>query len=129
MSKITIAIVVISIIILTGGVFLLTREGGENQVLGTVEPPETSQYFWSETCPHCANVAEFMETWEGKDKFEMKKYEVNESSENTTLFLKSGTQICNIPRNKLGVPLLITPEAECFSGDTPIIDYLKNLEL
>ncbi|MFC1600542.1 hypothetical protein ACFL25_00510 [Patescibacteria group bacterium] len=129
MSKLTFAIVVISIIILTGGVLLLSREGGENQALGTVTSPSQHQYFWSETCPHCANVAEFIKTWEGKEKFEMEKYEVNESGENRNLFIENGTKICKKPANRLGVPLLITPKGECLSGDTSIIEYLKGLDL
>src|SRR3990172_10064582 len=86
-------------------------------------------YFWSVTCPHCKNVQEFIDGWEGKDKFKVTKYEVNESKENANLFLKTGTDFCNLPKNQLGVPLLITPQGECLAGDVPIIEYLKSLEL
>lgn len=135
MSKVTIAIVAVCVIILAGGVFLLTRESGSSQVLNTANNASTVNsttqylYFWSKTCSHCANVAEFMESWEGKDSFEMKKYEINESADNRNLFIENGTKICNKPANRLGVPLLITPDGECFSGDTPIIKYLKQLTI
>lgn len=138
MSKVTIAIVAISIIILTGGVFLLTRESDSNQVLSTAKVTNATntpnaadsvtqhQYFWSKTCPHCANVAEFMDTWENKNKFEIEKYEVNESEENRKLFTENGTKICGKPVNRLSVPLLITPDGECITGDSPIIKYLES---
>lgn len=126
MTKTTIAFAVFTILIFIGGVTLLTRN---NQYSQTPSLPENVEYFWSETCPHCKKVADFIETWEGKDAFEMEKVEINDTNENTMLFLQRGTQVCKIPRNQLGVPLLITPEGKCFLGDAPIIDYLKSLEL
>lgn len=128
MIKTTLTFGVITLIILAGGVFLLTprNNNNQNQITDNESFPENYEYFWSQTCPHCANVAEFMDTWKGKDRFKMEKIEVNESKENTVLFLERGTKICNISANRLGVPLLVTPEGKCFSGDTPIIDYLKS---
>lgn len=128
--KKTIAILgIASAFILMSGVYIFTQNGSGNQVLSEKVPPQFHQYFWSETCVHCANVAEFMNTWEGKDKLEMDKYEVNESEENRKLFIENGADICKIPTNKLGVPLLVTPEGKCFFGDTPIIEYLKGLSI
>ena len=119
---------IITLVIIAGGVFLLTRNDSEHESVSK-NLPDYHQYFWSETCPHCDNVNDFMDTWEQSEFFEVEKIEVNESSEKTQLFFESGTQICKTPANRLGVPLLITPEGECFSGDTPIIEYLKKLEL
>ena len=129
MNKTTLTIIITSILILVGSTILLSRNSQESEVLGTLNPSEQHQYFWSETCPHCTNVAEFIDTWEGKDSFEMEKYEINESEENRKLFIENGAEICGKPANRLGVPLLITPEGECLSGDTPIIEYLKGLGL
>lgn len=117
----------VTILILLGGVYLLTRNN-EGESNSTDILPSYHQYFWSKTCPHCTNVAEFINTWEGKDVFEMEKIEVNESRENSLIFLDRGTKICKIPRSTLGVPLLVTPEGKCFTGDTLIIEYLKSLE-
>jgi glutaredoxin-related protein len=130
MNKTALIFAAITILIVGAGVFFLGSGSTVNDnSLPSSTTPSQHQYFWSKTCPHCANVAEFMDTWEGKDVFEMEKFEINESTENTLLFLDRGTNICKIPRSTLGVPLLVTPEGKCFSGDTPIIDYLKSLEL
>ena len=118
---------IITLVIVAGGVFLLTQNDNNQQKNVNITLPSQHQYFWSETCPHCTNVAEFMDTWEGKDVFEMEKFEVNESEENIMLFMERGTRICKKPTNQLGVPLLVTPEGECYSGDIPIIEYLKKL--
>lgn len=118
----------ITMAIVAGGVFLLTRnDRDQNSISQSL--PDYHLYFWSETCPHCKNVADFIENWEGKDIFEMENIEINGSNENTMLFLQMGTQVCRIPRNQLGVPLLVAPDGKCLSGDVPIIDYLKSVEL
>jgi glutaredoxin-related protein len=119
---------IITLVIIAGGVFLLSRDNQE-QNLTNETLPDYHQYFWSQTCPHCDNVNDFIETWEGKGVFEMEKIEINNSNENIMLFLQRGTQVCRIPRNQLGVPLLVTPNGKCLSGDVPIIDYLKSFEL
>ena len=127
MSKTVLTFGVITILILIAGVFLLTRNDSTTSTPGETTLPESHQYFWSKTCPHCTKVNEFMQTWKGKDEFEMEKIDVNESKENTVLFLDKGTKICKKPASKLGVPLLITPEGRCLSGDVSIIEYLKGV--
>lgn len=113
--------------VVVGIVFFVTKKSqSENDQPPIV--PTTNQYFWSKTCPHCSNVAEFIDSWDKKDKFQMEKYEINESSENRLKFYNGG-MFCKISRNELGVPFLVTPNGKCLVGDQPIIEYLKNLEL
>lgn len=54
----------------------------------------------------------------------MQKYDVSQA-ENSDLFIKRG-QACGIRPSELGVPFLVTPEAKCYLGDEPIIEFLKN---
>lgn len=117
---------ILTLLIIIGGVFLLSRKGGQDQ--STLPQPTTYEYYWSQTCPHCAVVNEFMSTWEGKDKIKLDKYDVNETKENTLRLLDRGTY-CNYPRQELGVPFLVTPDGLCFAGDEAIINHLKNLDL
>ncbi|OGM20220.1 hypothetical protein A2714_02390 [Candidatus Woesebacteria bacterium RIFCSPHIGHO2_01_FULL_38_9] len=128
-------IILLTILVIIGGVFIsFAKDEGQvsNSELGQTAP-NIHEYYWSETCPHCANVAEFLENWE-KDlpaqagKLQMEKFEVSKSVENQQKFIARGT-FCKIPRSELGVPLLVTPEGECFIGDVPVIDYFKSLEL
>lgn len=67
-----------------------------------------------------------MDTWEGKDKILLDKKEVSDPA-NAALFEKKATE-CNIPPAEMGVPLLVTPQGKCYSGDQPIIDYFKSLK-
>ena len=118
-----------------GGVFINYVRESETKTIPKelTVAPQNYEYYWSETCPHCTNVEEFLEGWE-KDlpaqagKIQMDKFEVNESVKNAQKFIARGTY-CKIPRSKLGVPLLITPEGKCLTGDTSIIEYFKGLVL
>lgn len=127
MKKLFVGVGILTVLIIFGGVFLLSGKDTNGQ--NTTSLPSHDIYFWSQTCPHCANVAEFMDSWDGKDKLELEKIEINESRQNTQLFIQTGTKICNIAQNQLGFPLLVTPDGVCYNGDEQIIDYLKSLNL
>ena len=36
---------------------------------------------------------------------------------------------CNIIRTEMGVPLLVKPNGTCLTGDQPIIEHYKSLNL
>lgn len=88
----------------------------------------TYEYFWGDTCPHCANVAKFLESWEGKDKVKIDKKEIYRNPDNARL-LDTRAQVCNLPKDQIPVPFLVTPERECITGDEPIINHFKSLNL
>ena len=116
--------IIATILILSGGVFFFSKNQSVDG--GSLPAPTSYEYYWSKTCPHCAKVQEFMDTWEGRDKIQMEKYEINESKENQQRFLQRGKD-CKIPRSQMGVPLLLTPKGVCLSGDEPIIQHFKDL--
>lgn len=129
MKKFPLFIILATLTIIIGGVFLSTRSQNSSATISDFSlPASTHVYFWSETCPHCSNVAEFIDGWDKKDIFELEKIEINDSDENSKKFLDAG-KFCGIARNNLGVPLLITTKGECLVGDVPIIDYLENVEI
>ena len=117
-------IILVVILVIIGGLFLneVKKEGSLKST-----PITTHEYFWSETCPHCAKVTEFMDSWDKKDQFEVQKFEVSRSATNATLLVRRGTA-CGISQKELGVPLLVTPQGQCIIGDEPIIEYLNKLE-
>lgn len=123
MKKTAIIAVLATLIIFAGGVFFLSKEPQSEEI------PSSStfyEYFWGDGCPHCVTVANFFENWDKKDKFQITKYEVWNSTKNAALMAQRA-KTCGITPSGMGVPFLVTPEGKCFSGDTPIIDYLKNL--
>lgn len=121
MKKLGLLIGVLSAVIVIGGAFLLSRSSSPTL-------PSSYEYFWGDGCPHCAVVEEFLSGWDKKDKVSLDKKEVWKNPANARLLAQRASS-CKIPRSELGVPLLVTPEGKCIGGDTPIIDFLKNLEL
>lgn len=66
MTKTGIIAIIVTIIILVGGAFLITKPEAP-----TVIPEKeagTYEYFWGNGCPHCAVVAEFYDK-SGKERF------------------------------------------------------------
>lgn len=120
-------VIAIIVVLLLGYIFILSK-GSINQTDNSPVStnPDAMTYFWSETCPHCKNVADFLASWPNGDKIILDKKEVSKDRNNAALFTKKGTE-CKIPEQEMGVPLLITKEGQCLTGDTPIIEYFKNL--
>ena len=127
MKRFPLLIGFVSILIIIGGVFIFSNNSKD--VAETTPPnlPDSYEYYWGEGCPHCANVEEFIGTWENKDKVQIDKKEVYKDQANIALF-KSRVEYCGLPNNQVGVPFLFTPDGECVVGDTPIIERLKQIE-
>ena len=125
MKKLPTVVLLFTALIILAGIFVF---GGKDQSTPTPTPKSDSYiYFYSDTCPHCTNVAEFLETWEGKDKINLDKKEVS-TNISSARELSQAAKSCDIPTNEVGVPFLYTPEGECIVGDTPIIDFFNSLD-
>lgn len=131
MNKTVILIILATLLLLIGGVFFFSNKQNSSS---TPPPlPPNLEYFWGGGCPHCANVEEFLKTWdppvgEAGKKVKIDKFEVWSNPKNAAL-MEARYNYCRTPRAEMGVPLLFTPEGKCFSGDTPIIQFLKELNL
>jgi len=131
MKKFPLITALITLIILLGGIALfspknpkVSSDANSQSIAGSKH-----EFYWSLTCPHCENVENFLETWSGKDKIEIEKYEVTSDRTNALKLIQRG-QTCRIDDSSIGaVPLLFTPEGKCLLGDTPIISYLESLKL
>ncbi|KKU63741.1 MAG: hypothetical protein UX88_C0023G0018 [Candidatus Woesebacteria bacterium GW2011_GWC2_47_16] len=111
-----------TLLIIGIGIFYSTKSS--KNALGL---PSGYEYYWSTTCPHCAKVQEFIDSWEGTAKISLEKKEIN-SPANSNLLVRRASS-CNISVNDVGVPFLFTPEGKCILGDEPIIEYLKGLKI
>jgi len=124
MRRVFPAIIVFAFLAL-GGIFLLSAKNR-----GATPPtqlPTAYELFWGDGCPHCAKVEEFLVSWENKDKIIIDKKEVWKDRANAEVMSQRAAS-CKIPTAELGVPFLYAPEGKCFVGDSPIIDYFKNLK-
>lgn len=123
MKKFPIIVGVITIIIIVGGVLMFSKGNSPD----TSTPPSTYEFYWGEGCTHCANVEEFLTTWEKKDTISINKLEVFKNQDNAKKLLEAGTY-CKLAQSEKGsVPLLVAPDGKCYLGDTPIIELLKTL--
>ncbi len=120
MNKTFIIILIVSIFALFGGAYIFSKP---------IDIPQLSghEYYWGNGCPHCKLVDEFYSSWENKDKISIKKFEVWNNTKNAEV-MSDRAKKCNIARNDLGVPLLVTPDGKCLIGDGPIIEYYKSLK-
>ncbi len=115
-----------TILIIVGGVFLVSK-GGNSTPQGSPPPlPNKLEYFWGEGCPHCEIVQEFLDSWENTDKLNIDKREVWYNKTNANLMTARVIQ-CGMDPKKAGVPFMFTPEGECINGDEPIINYFKKI--
>ena len=124
MNKTNLGIAIISVVIVLGGIFLFTRPSTSPSLSLS---PDSYLYFWGNGCPHCKNVDDFLSTWEKKDKINLQKFEVWYDRNNAKL-MQEKSKICNIKPSEMGVPLMITPDGKCLTGDTPIIDVFKSIK-
>lgn len=122
MKKIPLIAGLVTFAVLAGGIWFFSQNNSSSP-----QNPQNHEYFWAEGCIHCQNVAQFMETWEKKDLWAIEKVEVSQNQANARRLIDRGN-FCRLPQTQMGtVPLLVTPEGKCYSGDTPIINYLKTL--
>ena len=124
MKRFGVVITIITLVILGGGVYLFSK-GSSSQ---TVPPVSGYEYYWGTGCPHCAKVDEFFQTWALKDKVEIAKREVWYNKTNAKIFA-ARLDACQIPQQERGVPVLVTPEGKCLSGDELIINHLKEIRI
>lgn len=116
-----------SILIIIGGVLIFSNNATNNPEANPPNLPDYYEYYGGEGCPHCANVEEFLSTWENRDKVRIEIKEVYKNQDNIDLF-KSRVEYCKLPNNQVGVPFLFTPEGECVVGDTPIINLFEQMQ-
>ena len=78
--------------------------------------------YVQEGCNYCAKVEEFIDENSLRDEFVIKDILVDEAaSEEFTDFLDSK----EVPLEERGVPILIDENEEWYTGDVPILDYLR----
>lgn len=126
MNKTAIAVILATLLIIVGGVFLVSKNSDGDEKKEPLPSPTSYEYYWGDGCPHCINVENFLSSWDKKDKVQITKYEVRNNTENAKR-MEQRAITCGIKPQDMGVPLLFAPDGKCFDGDTPIIDYFKNL--
>jgi len=125
MSKISLTIFFIVIIVIIGVFFL--KERNKNQqlieiILKTIE--NRMVYFYGNGCPHCAKVEEFFKDNNVESKIQFDKKEIYNDKPNAQLLFLVAQRKCNLSGDEIGVPFL-WDGSKCFVGDGDIINFFK----
>jgi glutaredoxin len=120
-NKFPLIIGIITLLIIGGGVFLFSQNQPPKLSL-----PSSYEYFWKDGCPHCENVAKFLDSWDKKDQVKIDKFDILTDRQNQDRLVQRATY-CKLNTTQLGVPFLFTPEGKCIEGDEAIIGFFKSL--
>jgi glutaredoxin len=80
-------------------------------------------FYYSNTCPHCKVVEEFINTNKVNEKLSFQNKEVGENENNASELMAKAAQ-CNIPQDQIGVPFL-WDGSKCIVGQDDIIKFFK----
>lgn len=106
---------IIGLIILAGILFFFSKapESNENKLI----------LYYSDTCPHCVKVEEYLKANKIEEKIAIVKKEVSKNPVNAN-DLATKAKTCNIQGNQISVPFLWDGQ-KCIIGDEPIIEFFK----
>ncbi|OGH83838.1 MAG: hypothetical protein A2261_02275 [Candidatus Magasanikbacteria bacterium RIFOXYA2_FULL_44_8] len=113
-------LIIIGIIVLFGGLILVKNYSQRKIADGR------QIFFYGDGCPHCLNVEKFVADNKVEDKIKFEKLEVFNNQDNLTQMLRY-TKKCGLTGDQgMGVPVYWDgAAAQCYSGDEPIINFLK----
>jgi glutaredoxin len=78
--------------------------------------------FYSQSCPHCQNVEQYMGDSKIQDKLKIEQKEI--SNKETANQLLEKVKACNLNIDSVGVPFLWS-NGQCLVGDEDIINFFK----
>ena len=110
-------LIIFSVLVLVTGALLIRILKTGNKV------PEKTILFYSENCPYCQQVNEFIAKNKIKEKISIIEKEVKTNQENSRQ-LSNVAVSCNLGKEKILVPFLYV-DKRCFVGAQDIINYLK----
>lgn len=81
-------------------------------------------YFWSESCPHCKDILDYIQENNFDKKYKINKKEVSKNPKNLSE-LAVAYQKCGLDIKQLGVPLLLEKD-NCHLGNNEILNFFSN---
>ncbi len=125
--KIILTTALISFIILIF-VYILVSSAGKkeekNSQNSVLPSKEKIVFYYGNTCPHCADVEEWMKKEKIEEKIKIEKKEVYQNQANAQE-LNLVAQSCGLDPNTIGVPFLYA-DGKCYIGTPEVERILKN---
>ena len=125
MSKLGIAVITFTLLLLVGGAYFFTKS--EKPIEIPQKEANTYEYFWGNGCPHCKVVADFFDSSDKDEKVKLVKYEVWYDKTNAKIMEDRYSKCDPKPTGAMAVPFMVTPDGKCLIGDQPIIDLFNKL--
>lgn len=125
-KKVILTTVLISVIILIFGYILVSSAGKKEQKKGqnlAIPEKEKIVFYYGNTCPHCAEVDEWMKKEKIEEKIKIEKKEVYQNQANAQE-LTLVAQSCGLNANAIGVPFLYA-DGKCYIGTPEVERILK----
>ncbi len=125
-KKIILTAVFISVIILIFSYILVSSAGKkeEKKSLNSLIPSKDKiVFYYGNTCPHCAEVEEWMKKEKIEEKIKIEKKEVYQNQANAQE-LTLVAQSCGLDPNAIGVPFLYA-NGRCYIGTPEVERILK----
>jgi len=120
MNKKILGFILVAILVVCGAYFWKTKNAPKPTKSNS--NAEIVLYF-SDTCPHCKIVDEFLQTNKVAEKVSFIQKEVSNNTEDSKeLFDKA--EKCGMPTDSIGVPFLWDGQ-KCYSGQVEVTDFFK----
>lgn len=121
-NKHTYLIIALTVVI-AGVVFWGTRQPDSKIEEKSSSTTDVIVYYYGETCPHCQDVAKFLEENKIADKVDFTKKEVwNNAGHNAEMQKRVGE--CGLNKSEVGVPFLYA-RGECLIGTPAVTGFFK----
>lgn len=117
--------IVIAVGIVLGGAYFWKTSQGDPAVSPEQEVSVASGivYYYGEECPHCKDVAEFLEKNGIAEKVNFEKKEVWHNTTNARE-MDAKVRICGLDKKNVGVPFLFA-DGKCFIGTPDVTGFFK----
>lgn len=125
-KKIILTTVLISVIILIFSYILVSSAGKKeekNSQSSILPSKEKIIFYYGNTCPHCAEVEEWMKKEKIEEKIKIEKKEVYQNQANAQE-LSLVAQNCGLDPKAIGVPFLYA-DGKCYIGTPEVEKVLK----
>lgn len=124
-KKIIFSTVLISLIFLILGYIVLSSSTKKQQQKSSSLLPKKEEivFYYGNTCPHCADVEEWMKQNKVDEKLKIVKKEVYQNQANAQE-LEYVAQSCGFSLQNIGVPFLYT-DGQCYIGTPDVIKKIK----
>ena len=121
----TVIVIILIVVVLGVGFFLWQYKPIPQNPVSPTPLPTGIIFFYSNTCPHCKNVEDFVAQNNIADKIKFISLEVSENQANAQLFINTG-ESCKLGSDSLGAVPMLYDGSKCYVGDVDIINFFKN---